>query len=76
MVFFIYFFSEVDSENNSGSSKTTLLNTIPPLVLNGSGFPWDNKWTHTATRSLLDLYVKNEEKFKDCLLYTSPSPRD
>ena len=64
--FFLFiFFSEVDSENNSGSSKTTLLNTIPPLVLNGSGFPWDNKWTHTATRSLLDLYVKNEEKFKD-----------
>lgn len=56
---------EDDAENTTSSSDANLLTSNLPMVLSGTGFPWDNKWTHSATRTLLELYVKNEEKFKD-----------
>lgn len=56
---------EDDAENTTSSSDSSHLTSNLPLMLSGTGFPWDNKWTHTATKSLLELYVKNEEKFKD-----------
>lgn len=58
-------FVEDDAENTTSSSDANLLTSNLPMVLSGTGFPWDNKWTHSATRTLLELYVKNEEKFKD-----------
>lgn len=35
------------------------------MVLFGIGFFWDNKWIYLVIRIFLELYVKNEEKFKD-----------
>ncbi|XP_061188282.1 uncharacterized protein LOC133196386 isoform X2 [Saccostrea echinata] len=57
----------IEDDTNNTASSTEASNSIstPPLVLPGPGYPWDNKWTHAATKTLLELYVKNEEKFKD-----------
>ncbi|XP_062579664.1 uncharacterized protein LOC134241646 isoform X2 [Saccostrea cucullata] len=54
-----------DANNRASSTEGSNYNSTSPLVLPGPGYPWDNKWTHAATKSLLELYVKNEEKFKD-----------
>lgn len=57
--------TEDDTDNTTLSSEVSNSNASVTMILSGPGFPWDNKWTHGATKTLLELYVKNEDKFKD-----------
>ena len=55
-------------------------NVYEPLVMNdqkGEIHPWlAESWTPNANSSEWTFKIRKGVKFHDCLLYTSPSPRD